>query len=522
MTTSRREFLTNVSGIGLGGILLAPAAVAAEKKARNTAQKKGKPTMSMVFETVFTEGVAHLSYLIGDKATGQAAVIDPRRDVEVYIELARKHKLTISHILETHIHADFVSGSRELADRTGTAKIYVSVEGGAKYAFDHQPLKDGDTIDLGRVILTARHTPGHTPEHMSYLVFENNRPETPFAVFSGDCLFANSVGRPDLLGEDKTPTLAKALYRSIYDTYLKLNDDLRVHPAHGAGSPCGANIGDRLVTTIGYERRNNPALQFTDEAKFIDYVLFTAPPEPRYYPRMKKVNAHGPEVLGRLPTCPPLPPKAFQRAVEKGNVQLVDNRQMLAFGGGHIAGALNIGPRAELSIWAGWMLDPEKPIFLVLPKDTDLPEVQRQLLRVGYTKYAGYLLGGMEEWDNAGLSLQTLPQMIVHDLKKALPPRDLQVLDVRTPGEWQGGHVPGAQYIFLPELAKKLDRLDKDKPLAVYCDSGYRASLAASLLQRDGFTHVHNVPGSWKAWKSAGYEAEKPKEQKKASDTNLT
>ena len=516
MTTSRRDFFTEVGGIGLGGLILA-----ANLKADDT-KPKAKPPASMVFETVFTEGVAHLSYLIGDKATGRAAVIDPRRDVEVYVELARKHKLTITHALETHIHADFLSGCRELADRTGTAKVCLSAEGGAKYGYEHEKLKDGDKIDLGRVILTAKHTPGHTPEHMSYLAAEGNRPDTPFAVFSGDCLFADSVGRPDLLGEDQTGGLAKQLYRSLHDFFLKLDNDVRVHPAHGAGSPCGANISDRLVTTIGYERQNNPALQFKEEAEFIEYVLFTAPPEPVYYPRMKKENAEGPPVLGRLPTCPAIDPKAFEKAVGKGGVQLVDNRQMLAFGGGHIPGSLNIGPRAELSIWAGWMLDPKKPVFLVLRQDTDLPEVQRQFLRVGFDKFGGYLLGGMEEWDNHGLAITGLAQMPVETLNAALPPKDLQILDIRTPGERQDGYVPGSTYIFLPELEKKAGRLDKAKPVAVYCDSGYRASLGAGLLQRMGFKDVRNVPGSWKAWKARGYAVQKPKERKKGTDTDLS
>ena len=473
---------------------------------------------TMVFETVFTEGVAHLSYLIGDKATGKAAVIDPRRDVEVYIELARKNKLLITHVLETHIHADFVSGTRELVDRTGTAKVVLSVEGGAKYGFECEKLKDGDKIDLGRVILTAKHTPGHTPEHMSFLAAEGNRPETPFAVFSGDTLFADSVGRPDLLGDDQAEGLAKQLFASLRGFYLKLPDGVRVHPAHGAGSPCGADIADRLVTTIGYERTHNKALQFTDETAFVEFALGTAPPEPVYYPRMKKINAEGPEVLGRLPTCPPVVAKEFQKAVAAKGSQLVDNRQMLAFGGGHIKGAMSIGPHPELSIWAGWMLNPEKPIFLVLQKDADLPEVQRQLLRVGYTKFGGYLLGGMDEWDSAGLPLARLPQMTVHEVKERAG--DVQVLDVRSPEEWEQGHIPGAQYIFLPELEKKADRLNMKKPVAVYCESGYRASLAASLLLGNGFTEVRNVPGSWKAWKTSGYEIEKPAEDKKASDTD--
>ncbi len=473
---------------------------------------------TMVFETVFTEGVAHLSYLIGDKATGKAAVIDARRDVEVYVELAQKNHLTITHALETHIHADFVSGTRELCARTGTARAVLSAEGGAGYGFECERLRDGDTIDLGRVILTARHTPGHTPEHVSFLAAEGDRPDTPFAVFSGDTLFADSVGRPDLLGESQSKKLAHQLFASLRDFYLKLPDGVRVHPAHGAGSPCGADIADRLVTSIGYERAHNKALQFTDEAAFVEFALGTAPPEPRYYKRMKKENANGPEVLNRLPACPPLPAREFQKAVAARGAQLVDNRDMLAFGGGHIAGAMNIGPRAELSIWAGWMLDPEKPVFLVLPKDTDRPEVQRQLIRVGYTKFGGYLLGGMDEWQNAALPLERLPQMTVHEVEERSG--EVQVVDVRSPEEWEDGHIPGADYVFLPELEKKRDRLAKDKPVAVYCDSGYRASLAASLLRGAGFDRVHNVPGSWKAWKAAGYEVEKPAEDKKASDTD--
>lgn len=516
MVTSTRDGSPEAGAIGMKSPSLAGGTLKADET------EPQAPPASMVFETILTKGVAELSYLIGDKETGKAAVIDPRRDIDIYVELARKNKLAITHTLETHIGADLVSGCLELADRTGTAKVYVSAEGGAEYAFPHEKLKDGDTINLGRVILTAKHTPGHTPEHMSYLVAESNHSDQSFAVFSGDCLFANSVGRPDLLGDDEAGGLARQLYKSIYGFYLKLSDDVRVHPAHGAGSPCGANISDRLVTTIGYERKNNPALQFKDEATFVEYVLFTAPPEPEYYPRMKKENAKGPIVLGRLPTCPALPPIEFAEAVKDRSVQLVDNRQMLAFGGGHIQGALNIGPRAELSIWAGWMLDPAKPIFLVLGQDTDLPEVQRQFIRVGYYKFGGYLLGGMEEWDNDALPITSMAQMDVHDLNAALPSNDLQVLDVRTPGERQDGFIPGSTYIFLPELEQKAARLDEARPVAVYCDSGYRASLAASLLIRMGFKDVHNVPGSWKAWKKAEYPIEKPRERKKGRDTNLS
>lgn len=518
MTASRRAFLASAGALASTGLFLS-----ADEDSSKAKKGGGKPPSSLIFETIFTEGLAHLSYLIGDKETGKAAVIDPRRDVEVYLELARKHKLSIRHALETHIHADFVSGCRELAAAAGGGcTIGVSAEGDAKYGFKHRGLKDGDRIDLGRVILTARHTPGHTPEHLSYVVAERQRPETPFAVFSGDCLFAESVGRPDLLGEEQSEKLAKQLFAVLRKVYLAMPDEVRVHPAHAAGSPCGANISDRKVTTIGYERRFNPALQIDDEGKFVEYVLRTAPPEPTYYRRLKKLNARGPEVLGGLPAAVAVTPEEFARAVDKDKVHLIDNRQMLAFGGGHIAGALNIGPRAELSIWAGWLLDPERPIWLVLERDEELQEVSRQLIRVGCTRIAGYLMGGMEAWLNAGRSVETMPQMTVHELNKALPPRDLQVLDVRTPDEWQSGHVPGASYLFLPELAEKASKLDKDRPVAVYCDSGYRASIGASQLRQLGFKKVRNVPGSWKAWTAADYPAEKPQKRKKSSDTDLS
>jgi hydroxyacylglutathione hydrolase len=505
--------------MGVGGLCLQAGNALAGASGPDSSAVPADVPDKLVFETVKTEGLAHLSYLLGDPGSGKAIVIDPRRDVDVYLELARKHNLKITHVVETHIHADFVSGSRELAHRSETAEIYVSAEGGARYGFPHQPLHDGDHIQVGDIILTALHTPGHTPEHLSFVAANRSQIDHPWGLFSGDFLFADSVGRPDLLGAENTDRLAKQLFHSLQTALKKLDDSLRLYPAHGAGSPCGANICDRQ-STLGYERHHNPALQFTDEDKFIAWVLETAPPIPRYYSRMKKVNAQGPELLKGTASIPSLKAKAFQKAVQSGKAQLLDNRHMLAFGGGHIAGTLNIGPKPDLSLWAGWMLDPESSILLVLTRDTDLAEVVHQLARVGFTKFEGYLHGGMDAWITDGLPLQTLPQMTVHDLKEALPPRDLQVVDVRTPTEWEGGHVPGARYLFLPELAEKLDKLDKNRPVVTYCASGYRSSIAASLLQAKGFAKVYNTPGSWKAWTAAGYPAEQPREHKKASDTN--
>lgn len=461
--------------------------------------------MSMIFERVQTEGIAALSYLIGDDTAGSAAVIDPRADVEIYVELARKRKVAITHVFETHIHADLMSGARELADRVRTAEIYVSEEGGAKYEFEHVAVKDRAKFEFGDLVLTARHTPGHTPEHVSYEAAEKKHAPKPWGVFSGDSLFVNSAGRPDLMGDDQAEKLAEELFDTLNGYYLKLDDDVIIYPTHGHGSPCGASIGDRLTSTIGYERKFNPFLQYSKQTEFKEYALSTAPPEPTYYKRMKKLNARGPSVIGNLPQVPGLPPKAFQKAIkEEGNV-LIDTRHMLAFGGGHIADALNIGALPELSIWAGWLLDPRKSALLVLENDQDVEKVVPLFLRTGFTKFAGYLVGGMKAWDNAGLRLAEVEQFTVHDVKKQA--EELQIVDVRSPEEWKEGHIPGARHIFLPELRKNASTLDKKTPVAVYCDSGYRASLGVSILQQEGL-EAHNVPGSWQAWKNAKYPVE--------------
>jgi hydroxyacylglutathione hydrolase len=457
--------------------------------------------MSLVFKTIQTEGIAELSYLLGDDDGGVAAVFDPRPDCDVYIGMAREAKVSITHIFETHIHADLVSGSRELCARLDSAKIFVSEEGGANYGFDHQSVKDGDEFTFGEVVVTARHTPGHTPEHLSYVLSEADHPDEPWGVLTGDSLFVSSAGRPDLLGAEHTKDLAEKQFHTLLDFYLKLPDHVMIYPNHGAGSPCGADIGDRLSSTIGYERKFNQFLQFHDVKAFTDFAVKTAPPVPHYYPVMKKLNAKGPEVLGNLPRVAGLPPEAFKEAIEKRAGVLVDVRTNLAFGGGHIAGALNIGGSPILSIWAGWMLDPNEPVLLVLEDDDRLEEIVCLFIRTGYTRFAGYLVGGMKAWDAAGFANEEIGQMTVHELNKR--GRELQTVDVRSPGEWKRGHVPAARHIFLPELRKRMGELDRTKPTAVYCGSGYRASIATSIMKPGGFNKIWNVPGSWEAWKKA-------------------
>jgi hydroxyacylglutathione hydrolase len=466
--------------------------------------------MAMIFESVQTAGIAQLSYLVGDEGSQTAALVDPRPGVEVYLELSRKYGVTITHIFETHIHADFMSGARELQRRLGSAKIYASGEGDARYDFPLEKIRGGDRFDFGSLVLTARHTPGHTPEHLAYELAEKDRVKDPWGVLTGDSLFVSSAGRPDLLGEGETEELTKQLFHTLRDYYLTLDDGVIIYPCHGAGSACGADIGERPMSTIGFERRTNEFLQYEDFEEFKSFVKEGAPPVPHHYPILKKMNAKGPEPLGTAPTVPGLPPGEFWTRVQQGGSQLIDTRQMLAFGGGHIPGAINIGDRPELSVWAGDMLCYQKPILLVVEDETRLDWVAWHFAYVGLTNFAGYLAGGMKAWENKGLPLETLPQVAVQQI--AEEENKFQLLDVRAPSEYEKSRIPGAKHKFVAEMRDGVDGelgIDPKKPVAVYCGSGYRASIAASLMKRDGFQEVYNVPGSMQAWKAAGFQVEK-------------
>lgn len=462
--------------------------------------------MALVFERVVTEGLGDLSYLIGDDSAGTAAVIDPRADVDVYLELARQHKVAITHILQTHVHEDFLSGANELAARLGNATMYSSAEDAPPYGYDHQPVRDGDRFAFGGTVLTARHTPGHTPEHMAFLVAEQDRRDAPYAVFSGGSLLVDAAGRTDLLGPQEAQRLTRAQYRTLYGFFLQLEDGVIVHPTHAHGSPCGAAIGDRFSSTIGHERRFNRHLRCASEEEFVRFALQGLPPKPSYYPRLKEANTEGPPVRRGPPAVPPLPAAAFAERVRRGDAVLVDTRHMLAFGGGHIAGALNIGQAAQLPVWAGWLLDPQQPLLLVVERDSAVEDVVRLFLRTGFTRFAGYLVGGMTAWDNAGFDLQSTAQVTVDDIHGR--PADFTLVDVRAPHEWAAGHLPGARHVYLPELAHRAGELPRGKPVVVYCDSGYRASIGASVLQRAGLDRVANMPGSLQAWKRAGHPLE--------------
>lgn len=458
--------------------------------------------MALVFEQSLTKELGDASYLIGDDAARVAAVVDPQVDIEQYLELARKRGVSIKYVVQTHIHEDFVSGARALADATGAAELCVSGHDAPEYGYPCRLLHDGDVLELGGVRLTVKHTPGHTPEHISILVAKAAKKDAPFAVLSGGSLLVESAGRTDLLGPERAEELTRAQYKTLYGFYLGLDDGVLVYPTHVHGSPCGAAIGDKLCSTVGYERLHNQLLRQQTSADFREAALSNLPPKPSYYPRLKERNTNSPASSGAAAVVPALPPSEFKKAIADGTNVLVDTRHMLAFGGGHIPGAVNIGATGHLSIQAGWMLDASRPLLLVLESDAQLATVLTHFARTGFERFAGYLAGGMSAWENAGFDFERLPQLQVKELAaRQANAQDISVLDVRSPQEWARGHVPGARHVFLPDLPGALETMDKLKPTAVYCDSGYRASIGASLLQSYGFD-VLNVPGSWQAWKA--------------------
>ena len=468
----------------------------------------------MLFKQIVSEGLAHYSYLLGDRASGQCLVIDPRRDVEIYLDIARANEMRIVNILETHIHADYVSGGLELAARTG-APLSISAYG--EVGFDHVPLEDGAVISLGELEFKVLHTPGHTPEHISFLLSGGMGSEKPWALFSGDLLFAGEVGRPDLLGEEIEEALVHQLFDSLHQKVLTLGDEITVYPAHGAGSPCGASIGDRPLTTIGYERLNNPTLQIKKKEDFIQAVREALAPAPVYYQRVKMINTVGPRVLGTLPLIPPLSAQEFRELAEEDEAIIIDGRELTAYGGGHIPGAIHIGLRTSFPIWAGevidetfpvWagrMIDPEMQIGLVLPEDIQPEMAQLYLFRIGIEKVAGYLREGFRTWLEAGYPFLRTEQLSVHELRKQIEEgAALQIVDVRRQREWAKGHIPGAKQIYVADLLDRADELEPGVPVVTYCGTGYRASIGSSLLEKAGF-EVKNIPGSMSAWRQAGF-----------------
>ena len=454
----------------------------------------------MQFERFEVPGLAHYSYLLGSQ--GKAVVIDPKRDVDTYLKYAETHGLNITHVLETHIHADYASGARQLAGATN-AEMWLSGHDRGEdfqYGFAHHHFRDGEELLLGDLRIVALHTPGHTPEHLSFLIYEKSRCGQPMALLTGDFLFVGSLGRPDLLGDDAKQKLAGELYESVHEKIARLPDGVEIHPAHGAGSLCGVGMSERPQSTLGYERFCNVFMADREKAEFVDTVLKSVPEFPDYYRRMKRINSEGPPILDGVPGLKAIPSIEVQKALNL-NAVIIDLRRPEAFGGAHVPGSFNIGSGQNLSMWAAWVVPYDHPIILAGDDGTNIEEACRALIRVGLDGIRGYLKGGMKAWIEAGLDQAHIPQIGVRELswqlKQSVKPF---VLDVRSPAEWKAGHIEGAVHIPGGSLPNHIDQIPPDPPVHVVCGSGYRSSIATSVLQRAGRRAVINVDGGMGAW----------------------
>lgn len=464
----------------------------------------------MFFQQRFIPGLAIASYMVGDEKTKQVAVVDPTRDVDEYIEIAKREGLRITDILETHVHADYVCGSSELKARLGgEPRIHCSGLGGESWTppYADVVVNDGDEVKLGTVRLQALHTPGHTPEHLSWVVYDDNRSrEKPWLILTGDFLFVGDVGRPDLLGEAEQKELAHQLYQSVFQKLEPLPDFTEIYPGHGAGSLCGKAIGSRRSSTLGFERRFNATLQHAPEEPWTATLLKGMPLAPPYFRRMKQVNAQGPKIIG-----PELPGQKRFMAKELHdrlceNCLVLDVRSKEAFAGAHIPGSVNIPIGPNLPTWAGWVLPYDRPLVIVAEDNSRVPEVVTHLIRVGLDDVEGYLDDGIDAWLNHGFEVSRLETLSVHDLDNRLRETSEKpfVLDVRTEGEWESGHIAGAHHIHGGLIEERYGEVPKDQPVAVVCGSGYRGSIAASFLKQKGYGRVANVLGGMMAWKGAG------------------
>jgi hydroxyacylglutathione hydrolase len=469
----------------------------------------------MLVERFEVKGLAHYSYAVGDEAApgGPAiAIVDPERNIDVYLQYAKAHSARITHVLETHIHADYASGARELAQVTGAKLMVSAYDAGELYEvkFPHVDMRDGESIEIGAVRITALHTPGHTPEHLSFLVFDTARSKAaPMLMLSGDFLFVGSLGRPDLLGEDAKHELAGKLFESTRRKLADLPDALEIYPAHGAGSMCGAGMGGNPSSTLGQERLSNPYLDpRLTQQQFIQRILGSVPPFPDYYVRMKKLNSAGPTLLGKLPGQEPLSVARFKQLVDQGHV-VIDLRGQAAFSGAHIPRSFGIGNGASLATWAAWVVPYETPLLLVAENAADAAGAARSLIRVGLDQINGWLEGGIDAWRSAGFPLAQIHLPTVQQVKQQLDAgANLRILDVRGNDEWNAGHIEGAIHIMGGELPKRLAELSPDDgPIAVTCAGGYRSTVAASVLERAGFTNVGNIVGGMTAWTRAGLPA---------------
>lgn len=443
-------------------------------------------------------GLGNSAYLIGSHETKKGILIDPLRDADVYLSAARKFNLTLTHVLDTHLHADFVSGNREIAHQTG-AVIGASAE--ARIGFDHQPLDEDSVIDLGAFQIRVMTTPGHSPEHISFLLVEPDG-KTPSALFSGGALIVGGAARTDLMGHEHTHALAHDLYHTIHDKLLKLPDEVNVFPTHGAGSFCVAPVSSERTSTIGHERKTNALALAKSEEEFIKRSLMGLPLYPTYYKYMRELNQRGARILGGVPILKPLSPSEVKSLMDDG-VVVLDVRHQKAFAAGYIPNSFGIRVDAPLVVWAGWVIPFGSRIILLGANPDEIEEATRDLIRIGYDDLAGYVEGGIEAWARE-YPVETIQSWSSKELRERL--NEVTLVDVRRQSEWESGHIAGAIHFEGGRIPWEALPFPMDKPLAIQCASGNRSMVAISVLKRRGIHNVIQVDGGINKWKMNGFE----------------
>ncbi|WP_367867640.1 rhodanese-like domain-containing protein [Pedobacter sp. WC2423] len=454
----------------------------------------------MFFQHVYDKSLAQGSYVIGCQATGEAIVIDAKRDIDEYMEIAKQNNLRITHIAETHIHADFLCGSRELNAITG-ATMYLSDEGGEdwQYQFPHHGLRDGNFIKVGNLTLEIMHTPGHTPESISFLLTDHPATEKPVMILTGDFVFVGDIGRPDLL-ENSAGLIgtkeagARQMFQSL-KKFAELPEYLQVWSAHGAGSACGKALGAVHSSTVGYEKIRNWAFQHDhDEKEFTNYLLADQPEPPKYFSMMKHLNKVNRPLLVEVPKHQKLSGGQFLNAYANG-LKVIDARDKVDFAKGFIPGSLNIQGNNSFSTWAGWLLNYQEQFILVCD-DNKIDDLTRKLMRIGLDNIYGYI----SDLNDLGVELQTADVISVNEFKTYINNEDVQIIDVRGAAEYEAGHIEGADNVFVGTIPDHLDKISKDKQVIIHCQAGDRSAIAYSLLAKNGFKNVRNFSGGMKEW----------------------
>ena len=461
----------------------------------------------MFFQHVYDKSLAQASYFIGCQKAGVAAVIDAKRDVDTYLEIAKANNMKITHIFETHIHADFLAGSRELAKLTG-ADMYLSDEGGEgwEYEFPHHGLKNGDKIKMGNLSFDVLHTPGHTPESISFLLTDNPASAKPVMLFTGDFVFVGDIGRPDLLEKaagivGTADAGALQMYNSI-QKFAELPDYIQVWPGHGAGSACGKALGAVPSTTVGYEKIRNWALQFeNDRAGFVKYLLEDQPEPPKYFAMMKKLNKVNRPLLTEVPKQKLLSSTELKDALAKG-IKLIDARDKVEFAEGFIPGSYNIQGNNAFATWAGWFLKYDEP-FILLTDESQLDDLTRKLMRIGLDNVYGYI-PSTSVWTVTGGTLEKANNITLEEAKELINNNGIQLIDLRGEAEYNTGHIVKAENVFVGTLPQNLDKISKEKKVVIHCQSGDRAAIAYSILAKNGYTNVVNFSGGINEWVNKG------------------